>query len=256
MPYDLVGNKPVIYIHIPKTAGTSLKHYFQMQRSGHLTSQESYNKYHLTSHKSHDMPYLDISSSITPWLNYGKISEKAQKLGKIFAAEEVLESPKTKWQQAYKFSFVRNPWDRLSSIYHHHREDFGGLGSYKSFVTALHKDTGKLAGTILQLTQTQYLSNNGSINLQFIGRYENLKYDAQRLDKHLTGDARPFGEWERRSSNKDTLYTSMYPNFQDVYSVFSLYYEDIKNFKYTFSNTIRCPVTQACFKSYREEHND
>ena len=44
MPYDIVGNVPVIFVHIPKNAGTSVKEYFNIEKSCHKTLQEMYKK--------------------------------------------------------------------------------------------------------------------------------------------------------------------------------------------------------------------
>ena len=113
MPYSLVGNTPIIYIHIPKTGGTTLKHYFELPLSGHLTAQESYALHHL--YRTEWRPsYLEDPPAECPWLRYDAVIEKVQKLNEIILKGH-REQGLTRWQCAYKFSFVRNPWDRFGS---------------------------------------------------------------------------------------------------------------------------------------------
>ncbi len=253
MPYDLVGNNPVIYIHIPKTGGTSLKHYFELSLSGHLTAQESYETHHLPG-GPWDIPHVPGPSPECPWLQHNTVVKKVQKLNEINRAEHQTRG-RSRWQAAYKFSFVRNPWDRLASMFHHHREDFGGLGEFEALPEKLKTPGTEIQQSILSYTQTHYLTTAASSPMQFIGRYENLAYDAQRLYKTLTGNEKTFTNWERRSANKDQRYTKMYVDFNHIYEAFSLYYEDVKNFKYTFTNTKNCRITRECFEHYKRERS-
>ena len=256
MPYDLVGNHPVIYIHIPKTGGTSLKHYFELSLSGHLTAQESYETHHLHVREYKGIPYSPDPSYDCPWLRHDAVVKRVQKLNEMTKEEHQPHGlRRSRWQTAYKFSFVRNPWDRLASMFYHHREDYGGLGEFRTLPEKLKTPGTEIQQSILRHTQTQYLSTAGAISMQFVGRYENLAYDAQRLYKTLTGNEKIFTSWERRSANKDQRYTKMYVDFNHIYEVFSLYYEDVKNFKYTFTNTKDCRITRECFECYERENS-
>jgi len=252
MPYSLVGNTPIIYIHIPKTGGTSLKHYFELPLSGHLTAQENYETHHLNLRPYRDS-YIPDPPPECPWLHQDVVNEKIEKLNEI-NEKEFQAHGHSRWQTAYKFSFVRNPWDRLASMFHHHREDYGGLGEFKVLPEKLKTPGTEMQQSILGHTQTRYLVTAEN-SLQFIGRYEFLAYDAQRLYKTLTGNEKVFTSWERKSANKDQRYTKMYVDFNHIYEVFALYYEDIKNFNYAFTNTPNCRVTRECFEHYERENN-
>ena len=83
------------------------------------------------------------------------------------------------WGESYKFTFVRNPWARVVSLYFHHRrdrdkyplaqEDFqewlrlGGTGSVKKLMSDFACD------------------ENGNVIVDFIGRFENLERDFRTI---------------------------------------------------------------------------
>ena len=79
------------------------------------------------------------------------------------------------WDPAFKFSFVRNPWDRISSIYNYHIEDFSEFQNFECVLRALELKSTPFEKGVLSYTQTEFLSVGGEIELNFLGKYENLK---------------------------------------------------------------------------------
>ena len=90
--------------------------------------------------------------------------------------------------------------------------------------------------------------------MNFLGKYENLKKDVESLYQYLTDEEKKeFDIFEKRSNNSKNCYTEMYEDFDSIYTVFRCYYDDVVNFKYTFSNMENCEQTSKCFERYKKE---
>lgn len=136
---------------------------------------------------------------IHPSRNGGKSIEKA-----LFGVTPVFGSSDHRtlvdWQQKlgkktfnnyFKFVFVRNPWDRLVSIYHYVLENYsffyptdekirGDFRSFNAFITKCQP--------YLKRTKAQYnwLTNiNENIGVDFIGRVENYEKDWKKVCEQL-----------------------------------------------------------------------
>lgn len=96
-----------------------------------------------------------------------------------------------RWRAYFKFCFVRNPWDRMVSYYYFHRAGRGGPSArriirfceshtFEEFLFEyLNKD-------IWQGPQLAWMkSRNGKVEMDFIGRFENLADDFGLLCRHL-----------------------------------------------------------------------
>jgi hypothetical protein len=96
------------------------------------------------------------------------------------------------FKEAFKFSIVRNPWERFVSMYHYHREDFGGLGDFTKFCRSFQQRTSPIITqqTHLSLTQTEFLS---------IDNPEKVKILEQE-------DANPLMRGGMRYANSDTSF--------------------------------------------------
>jgi len=92
----------------------------------------------------------------------------------------------------FKFVFVRNPWDRLASVYHHRLSflsshpkykkvrGYLNLNSFDEFIKACHPKKGPLR------SQSCYiLKHGGNIGVDFIGRLENYEEDWQKVCEKL-----------------------------------------------------------------------
>ena len=202
--------------------------------------------------------------------------------------KETPAAPTHPFTGIFKFTFVRNPWDRFSSLYHYHKEDFGGLGTFNEFINNLKDKRGKIfnptSDTTLRLTQTQFLSvgdncenthersqdsgytgmhpkrgTNSKLMIDYVGRLETITQDianiTQKLDGLYNGTDRfwmrnrgDFTQRERISLNSKQSYIKMYKDFDSIYAVFEYYYDDIVNFGYTFSGYSNCEITKECFR--------
>lgn len=138
-------------------------------------------------------------------------------------------------------TFVRNPWDRLVSIYHYRKLQYlqGALKkeipvhSFQSFKTWMQfqKTEGNFSKRNMR-PQVQWIKNaSGEERVDFIGKFETLEEDSKRLCRILGLPYRPLDHLNRSRPNKE--YKSYYtPALREMVS--EVYIEDIDRFQYCF----------------------
>ncbi|BBM82390.1 sulfotransferase family 2 domain-containing protein [Candidatus Uabimicrobium amorphum] len=142
----------------------------------------------------------------------------------------------------YTFTFVRNPWDRMVSAYNFLCR--GGWGKVDRFWVESRKPHLETYSKFLSyvanhpqemvhfLPQTYWLSNhNSEIALDFIGKFEHLHHDYQKLCAILNIDS-PLPHINASKRNKD--YRSYYKTSKDVEIIRTLYKNDIRVFGYEY----------------------
>jgi hypothetical protein len=100
----------------------------------------------------------------------------------------------------WTFAFIRNPWQRMVSLYHYlfdvlgrHRERYGPL-SFAEFVTKVIKDGADPIGAynwrgLSQAAQQRFWTNDRGNLLDFVGRWEYLHRDWRFVCENLGIDA-------------------------------------------------------------------
>lgn len=78
------------------------------------------------------------------------------------------------WKRYFKFSFERNPWDRQVSWYHYKTKS--KVGSAKPSFAAFNADRSRA-----WVENWDLYTADGAIVLDFVGRYESLDEDFQRV---------------------------------------------------------------------------
>jgi hypothetical protein len=160
-----------IFIHIPKVGGVSIEHALSM-----IDDQTD------RTIENRDILYGRIDNSSSDLRTQGFISQVLQHL-RIRDLNKIL--PIHIINQYVKFAFVRNPWDRMVSLYHYEalicsRSSHKGhrMPSFAEFLENLDPF----------LRQEQYsfiIDENGENKADFIGRFENLNQDFKNLCKKI-----------------------------------------------------------------------
>jgi len=166
--------------------------------------------------------------------------------GHINAYTYQLIYPKRVFDSYFKFSFVRNPWDRLVSAYffmsaggaHKKDQDWAQshLASYPDFPSFVRYGLQKKE--ILNWPhfrpQVQFLKDQQErINMDFIGRFENIQEDFKFIAGNLNITSNLL--FINKTKTKRDPYQSYYT--EDLREIAAeVYKEDIEAFDYKFLN--------------------
>jgi chondroitin 4-sulfotransferase 11 len=184
-----------IFIHIPKTGGTSIEKVFKKDVGGAFERERTIKYKH----------------------------QNAKGMQKLFPIE---------WGEYFKFALVRNPFDLLVSRYFWSR-DVQQLESFKEksfseYIIAVNYH--KLPEWTIPKCQYNYLSVNGEVAMDFIGRFENLQEDFNTIWDKI---GIPRQEIPHVNKSKHKHYTEYY-NEETKQIVAEKYAKDIEYFGYKF----------------------
>jgi hypothetical protein len=166
------------------------------------------------------------------------------------AVDGIARLGRTAWDSHFSFGFVRNPWARLVSWYSMISErppetnrnplwDYARNNSnnFEEFVTNC---TDVVSETLpngfvyrkgFAINQFDYFCDaGGEICADFIGKFENLEGDFERVSRYL---GIPYEALEKRNTTSDKTYTAYYNN-NTKQLVGNRFEKDIDYFKYTF----------------------
>lgn len=158
-----------IFIHIPKTAGTSINAFFH--------------------------PGI-VFKTIPPdyerlfgWCSKRQIHLQHATSKQLLELELVSEEV---WNEYFKFTFVRNPWDRAYSDYIWIQKFSGVKGSFKNYIHKTNEFEAILNDTTNHhylgdhlLSQTDFFDIKGYYEMDFIGRFENFNEDISQVINKL-----------------------------------------------------------------------
>jgi hypothetical protein len=153
-----------LFVHIPKVAGQSIEQFFMD------LLQLDWDK---------DRTVLHLQSNDDP-------ARGTEKLAHLSASEyvECGHLSREEYSDFFKFSFVRNPWSRILSEYRY-RNYFHHL-SFRDFV--LNKFPKPAWGDKYRHVLPQYdmlYDQQGNLLVDFVGRFETLQQDFDRVCGHL-----------------------------------------------------------------------
>lgn len=202
-PFFIEGRQDVIFIHITKTAGTSIRKAFNFNRPN-----------------------------------------RKEGLRKHYHAREAINLLGTHvWNQAFTFTFVRNPWDRFFSFYRYKKskqqtmtspndpikiDDFRtwAFGTFKTNYDQLKPQ--QLKNFAPQADWVQY--EDGTSAIDYVGRYEELQSSFEYLCKRVNIDATlpHLIKSEPRLNYRDYYEKDLIDLVAEIYGI------DITTFNYDF----------------------
>ena len=170
-----------IYIHIPKTAGTSIGTLLGAYEKGRRRGDQD----HRTIQNIQDAftpSGIDIFSP-RRWGKYANQNFRARRMG----FENI---SKNEFDSYFKFAIVRNPWDRVYSWYRNVIRDPMHLkahciGSDISFDFFIENCMDSWA---LRSQLSWIKDGEGDVIVDFVGRFENLEEDIDKVKKKIGAD--------------------------------------------------------------------
>jgi len=217
-----------LFVHIPKVAGQSIEQVF-LTRAG-LTWQQR-EKFLLKA--NHDpiigpprLAHLTASEYVTK----GHIQQK-------------------EFEKLFRFTFIRNPWDRLVSEYLYRGHTFSFKDwLFKHFPTQ-DDDDYQGAYDAYRHIKPQYdflYDQRGNLLVDYVGRFEHLAEDFAKVSELITGqrlslphqNKTPIGGIKHKL--RTLVLPNRRPNYQTYYDTESrefvahFYAQDIKHFSYQF----------------------
>jgi len=218
-----------IFIHIPKCAGTSIEAVL-----GHLQNHIGRGGQDHRSIRMIEQPYLRVNSLYSKE-NFIELVRRStyERFRKQLNYRNDYIVNKKQYDEYFKFTFVRNPWARAYSCYknvmrdpiHCKKFNISGELYFNDFIK-------RYAGRGLLRTQLYWIKNfQGSIPLDYIGRFENLTEDMKIVFSNLKSNDLPLPH--KLQGTVD--------DFRDHYDketidlIHEIYNEEIELFHYSFS---------------------
>ncbi|MDO6564785.1 sulfotransferase family 2 domain-containing protein [Amphritea sp. 1_MG-2023] len=224
-----------IFIHIPKTAGQSVEQLF-IDDEG-LTKDTKYQ--------------LLLGINPDPEKGPERISHlkacEYKQLGYVSEAE---------YENLFKFSFVRNPWERIVSEYRYRH--FWKQFSFRDFVLShLPEEDSYCDYSRHIIPQSDYLyDESGKLIVDYVGRFETLQDDFYKIcqaigfDNNVIPHINKSGlkKFRHKIKRQIGLTKSFQKDFKDYRAFFdddtasiveNMYRKDIENFGYCFDGSAK-----------------
>lgn len=180
--------------------------------------------------------------SIKTLINFDKYN------GHVFATQTQQLYPDL-WKKCFKFCFVRNPWDRLVSIWGYFRTMGSGSPRYKgpnAKMSDIIKEMPDFKTLVLWVQkrtvfidrhfypQKTWVCNNQTILMNFVGRFERLQSDWNIICDKV---GRERSILPKLNSSIHKPYVELYDK-ETIDIVHKLYADDIRLFGYKFKEIV------------------
>ena len=206
-----------IYIHIPKTGGTSIEKYLNIYNENGLRPNTNILHGHVPI-KFEDNEYDPLNVGGLAGYNLQHLT--SNEIKKLLTVQI--------YQKYFKFTFIRNPWDRMVSEY---KWAYYSLSfeDYINRILYVVENRIKLETKNAHFRpQIEYINND----LDFIGRFENFNQDIEKVSSliGLDFDIKKLPH-EKKTNRK---HYKEYYNEQTKQIINNIYKDDIKQFDYEF----------------------
>ncbi len=195
-----------IFVEVPKTGSTSIRSIIGSPAKPHLNIKETREKF---------------------------ISEYKQKHTNIINRFFKNRAAKSKWEEYFKFGFVRNPWDRVVSLYLRKEGiQMAGKMNFDEFVHWIQNSSDTSIHPSKHKNQLDwFLDTNGKLAVDYIGKFETLDEDWRVISKKL-GIEQPLPH-ANKNPKKKKHYTEYYNHeLRDI--IADKFRIDIEYFDYKF----------------------
>ncbi len=218
-----------IFVHIPKTAGQSIEHFFL---------------------KLHGLTWEKRAPLL---LRYNPDPKKGPESLAHLTAEEYVKYgyvTQKQFDEYFKFAFVRNPWDRLLSEYHY--RNYHKHYTFTEFVTHGLPQADNYSDRYRHIMpQSDFIyDDNDKLIVDFVGRFENLQKDFRLILKKLNLPPSDLPHVNKSKGKRFFCFTKIF-NFitpkrrrekyyykEPIDLINLLYSRDIQNFGYKFNKQI------------------
>ena len=182
------------------------------------------------------LPYLDAKDVILGYTpQFEKISEKNKEKGYLWKHSRAIEVRKilgeNVWDNYFKFSFVRNPYDRIVSTYHWWIENGE---NYRPDITkkiAAISFRAYLSSRYFYIKPCGYYidDGNGNIIVDFIGKFENINEDFGKICNNI---GFPIIGLTRQNLSRRSYNRNYYNNYKAKQIISNRFRKDIEFFGY------------------------
>lgn len=143
------------------------------------------------------------------------------------------------WQGLYSFTFVRNPWDRMVSMYFYRllKGHFSENLTFHEYILQLkmlaegHRPA-LFSQYFFYLACSDYIYDGDNCLVNYVGRYENRESDLQKIASVIKCPG--LGKLFLQKAAADKQHYSCYYDEETKAIVGKLYHRDIKRFGYQF----------------------
>jgi len=158
----LLVKRKCIFIHVPKTGGSSIANVFS----------------NLPDNVQRINPYIRLHEHI-----------KAKEIRDIIGSKM--------WESYYSFAFVRNPWDLMVSCYHWwlqradikcFRQDIYNIKAMENFSCFIESKYGTKMINECKGNLYNWISDEGEVIVDYVGKFENLQNDFDQICLNLNMD--------------------------------------------------------------------
>jgi len=191
----------IIFVHIPKTGGTSIERFFGMTNNENMYEMKNISIDDVSFSLQHLTPYY-----LKTWPGLAKY-----------------------YDEYFKFVFVRNPYSRVVSEYfwrHRMKTDKINPVHFSKWLRSFYKEL----DMDHKLPQVDYIYLDGKIQVDFVGRVENMNDDFSKILKHIGMNesiSLPKDNVTKKTIDKKLLLTKENKEF-----IYSIYKKDFEQFNY------------------------